>query len=183
MRKPALYFLVLLLAMQSTAICAQNPEKPKPGFTLTISGGEDSYYKGMYYVSVIETNISNQVIREGGCLPLTYMTGFNIEVVYNGIPLKMDETSPSVQHLRKHQAHPVPCSGSLNGHEAQPGGGPEGAFEDHFMISQYFDMSKPGTYQVTVSKETFPHNPEKSVTVRSNTITIIVPEPKAEAPK
>ncbi len=183
MKKAASYFVVLIFAMQATALYAQTSEKPKPGFTLTISGGEDSYYKGMYYVSVIETNISSQVIREGGCLPLIYMSGFNIDVVYNGIPLKMDETTPSVQHLRKHQAHPVPCSGSISGHEAQPGGGPEGAFEDHLMISQYFDMSKPGTYDITVSKETFPGHPEKSVTVRSNTITIIVPEPEASAPQ
>jgi len=183
MKKSALYFLILIFAMQTATLCAQTPEKPKPRFTLTISGGADPYYKGMYYVSVIETNISNEVIREGGCLPLAFRAGISISVVYNGVPLKMDETTPSVIHLRKHQVHPVPCSGSISGHEAQPGGGPEGAFEDNLMISQYFDMSKPGTYEITVSKETFPGHPEKSITVRSNTLTIVVPEPEAETPQ
>jgi hypothetical protein len=40
-------------------------------------------------------------------------------------------------------------------------------------------MTKPGTYTISVSKETFPWNPEKSVTVKSNTITIVVPKPEA----
>jgi len=50
-------------------------------------------------------------------------------------------------------------------------------------IRGYFDMTKPGTYTITVSQETFPSDPEKSVTVKSNTLTIVVPEPEADAPK
>jgi len=34
-----------------------------------------------------------------------------------------------------------------------------------------------------VTKETFPGQPEKSVTVKSNTITIVVPEPEAAEPE
>ena len=44
-------------------------------------------------------------------------------------------------------------------------------------------MTVPGTYEITVTRETFPWNPEKSVTVKSNTITIVVPEPEANAPQ
>jgi hypothetical protein len=43
-------------------------------------------------------------------------------------------------------------------------------------------MSDPGTYEVTVSRETDPDHPDRSVTVKSNTITITVPEPETEAP-
>jgi len=183
MKRLASYLLAPMLVMQTAVICAQTPEKPKPGFTLTISGGnEDSYYKGMYGIAVIETNISNAAIREGGCLPLAFRAGFSISVAYNGVPLEMDETKPTVLNLRKHQKHPVPCNGSMFSHEAQPGGGPQGAFEDDLPLSTLYDMSKPGTYEVTVSKETFPHDPTKSVTVKSNTITIVVPEPGAAEP-
>lgn len=182
MRKLASYFAVLIFATQIAVICAQTPERPKPRFKLTISnGGMDS--SGGYVLAVTETNISNDIIREGGCLPLAFQDGINISVLYNGRPMEMDETKPMVQHLRKQRAHPAPCSGSMFGHEAKPGGGPEGAFEDNLDISLLYDMSKPGTYEVTVSKETFPHNPEKSVKVKSNTLTIIVPEPDDTAPQ
>ena len=50
-------------------------------------------------------------------------------------------------------------------------------------ISGYFDMTKPGTYTITVSKETYPNDPSKSATVWSNTITIVVPKPGTETPK
>jgi hypothetical protein len=168
--------------MQTAVICAQMVEKPKPRFTLTISGGADAYRKGVYDLAVIETNISNEAIREGGCLPLAFRAGVSVSVVYNGVLLKMDETKPMVLNLRRHQLHPVPCSGSMFSHEAQAGGGPEGAFEDDLPLSMLYDMSKPGTYEVTVSKETLPHDREKSVTVKSNTLTIIVPEPEAAEP-
>jgi hypothetical protein len=38
-------------------------------------------------------------------------------------------------------------------------------------------MTVPGTYEITVTRETDRWNPEKSVTVKSNTLTIVVPEP------
>jgi hypothetical protein len=183
MRKPALYFLVLLLAMQSTVICAQKSEKPKPRFTLTISNsGSDSL--GRYVLAVTETNISNEVLREAVCIPAAFEDRIKVTVVYNGTPLEMNEVKPAVQYIKKQEKEGKGhCPTKTFLHEVQPGGGPEGAFEDNLDVSLLYDMSKPGTYEITVSKETFPHNPEKSVTVKSNTLTIIVPEPKAEAPK
>jgi hypothetical protein len=44
-------------------------------------------------------------------------------------------------------------------------------------------MSVPGTYEITVTRETDRWNPEKSVTVKSNTLTIVAPEPSAAAPQ
>jgi hypothetical protein len=40
-----------------------------------------------------------------------------------------------------------------------------------------YPLCKPGTYEITVSRESDPEHPEKSVTVQSNTLTIVVPEP------
>jgi len=44
-------------------------------------------------------------------------------------------------------------------------------------------MTVPGTYEITVTRETDPWNLAKSVTVKSNTLTIVVPEPGADTPK
>ncbi len=182
MKKLAQCFLLLIFAMQAVVIYAQQPEKPAPRFTLTIAnGGMDSL--GRYILAVTETNISNELLRESVCMPATFEVGIKVSVVYNGVPLEMDETRPAVQHIKKDKAGKGHCPGRVFLHEAQPGGGPEGAFEDNLDVSLLYDMSKPGIYEITVSKETFPHNPDKSVTVKSNTITITVPEPEAAAPQ
>jgi hypothetical protein len=176
--------IVLILSTPATALFAQTPEKTAPRFALTIStdkGGRDPL--GRYTLEVVETNISYEVLREAQCAPLTFEVGIKVSIIYNGEPLQMDETKPAVQYIRnqdkEHMGH---CQKSLM-HEVKPGGGPDGAFDGIFDISLLYDMPKPGTYEITVSKETFPHNPEKSVTVKSNTLTIVVPEPEADAPK
>jgi hypothetical protein len=185
MKKVALNSLVLLFAMQGIALHAQAPEKPAPRFKLTISadkGGMDSL--GRYTLEVIETNVSNEVLRETQCAPLTFEVGIKVSVIYNGEPLQMDETKPAVRYIRKQDKEGIThCHGKFFLHEVKPGGGPDGAFDGILNLSLLYDMSKPGTYEITVSKETFPHNPEKSVTVKSNTLTIVVPEPEAVAPK
>jgi len=48
-------------------------------------------------------------------------------------------------------------------------------------VSSEYDMTVPGTYEITVTRETDRWNPNKSVTIRSNTITIVVPPPPASA--
>ncbi len=49
--------------------------------------------------------------------------------------------------------------------------------------SAEYDMTEPGTYEITVTRETDPWSPDRSVTVKSNIINIIVPEPEAPEPK
>jgi hypothetical protein len=178
------YFLILLFAMPMVPLNAQATEKPVPRFTLTITankGGMDAL--GRYVLEVIETNISNEVLHEAQCAPLTFEAGIKVSVVYNGIPLEMDQTRPAAQMITNDKDSKGHCHGRIFLHEIKPGGGPDGAFDGILNLSLLYNMSKPGTYEVTVFKETFPHNPEKSVTVKSNTLTIVVPEAGAEAPK
>jgi hypothetical protein len=182
MKKRELYSLVLFFAMQAVAVCAQKPEKLTPRFTLTISnGGVDSL--GRYIVALTETNISSEVLREGVCMPGIFEVGIKVSVVYNGLPLEMDEARPAAQYIKMDREGKGHCPGKIFMHEAKPGGGPEGAFEDNLDVSLLYDMTKPGTYEITVYKETFPHNPEKSLTVKSNTLTIAVPGPADVEPK
>jgi len=43
-------------------------------------------------------------------------------------------------------------------------------------------MIEPGTYEITVSRDSDLEHPEKGVTVTSNTLTFVVPEPDAADP-
>jgi hypothetical protein len=182
MKKLAHYFLLPLFAVHAVATFAQRPERPAPRFTLTISGGDmDSL--GRRVVKLTETNISSGVLQEGVCMPPIFDVNIKVSIVYNGLPLEMDESRPAVQHIKRDNEGEGHCPGKVFVHEAKPGGGPEGTFEDSLDVSRLYDMSKPGTYEITVTKETFPHDVIKSVTVRSNTLTVVVPEPEPGPPK
>jgi hypothetical protein len=185
MKKLVLNSFLVLLALQTGTLDAQAPEKPAPRFTLSLSGEATALdTPRRFTLKVVETNISNEVLREAQCSPLTFEAGIKVSVIYNNVPLEMDDTKPAVQYIREQDKEGMGhCHGKSFLHEAQPGGGPYGAFDGILNLSLLYDISKPGTYEITVSKETFPHNPEKSVTVKSNTLTIVVPEPEAVAPK
>ena len=58
-----------------------------------------------------------------------------------------------------------------------------GSLQDILGVTGAFDMSAPGTYEITVGRETDPEHAETSVTVRSNVLTIEVPEPGDTEPK
>ena len=176
MRKPAIYLLVLLFAMQTSALCAQTPEKPAPGFTLTLSEGHEGGFPPSYHrLRVIGTNTSNEVLIVGGCEAQRGV--YRISVVHDGVPL--EEKDAAARHHREEDAKHTICNQELGVNKIKSGGN----FEHLVYVSGDYDMSKPGTYEITVSRETFPHNPEKSVTVKSNTLTIVVPEAEADAPK
>jgi hypothetical protein len=170
MRKPALYFLLLLFAMQTVAICAQTSVKPAPGFTLTLSEGHRGGVVSYQQVLVVKlTNISKEVMHRTFCDSFGGL--YNLEVVYNGVPV--EKTEAELKWRKDHETGM--CAGSGGGENTKPG-------EDRYDTLAY-NTIKPGTYEITVTKETFPGEPEKSVTVRSNTLTFVVPEPEAAAPK
>jgi len=55
---------------------------------------------------------------------------------------------------------------------------PGDSYQDILGVTGVFDISSPGAYEIAVSRDTAPDDPDKSVTVKSNTITIVVPEPR-----
>ena len=185
MNNRTLGITILLFAMLSATSQSQTPDKPAPGFTLTIRGHalKNGGY-GLKGLELITTNISKEAISKGVCRPLEFDKGFSVEVLYKGVRLEMDETSPAVRQLRAFQKEPWVCQGSVMGHLVLPGKAdkPEGSFSDPLIEYHFYDMSKPGNYEIAVTEETLPNNPEKSVTVRSNTVTVVVPEPGAVKP-
>jgi hypothetical protein len=173
-------FFAMIFSMQAVSLIAQTPEMEalgytNPGFTLTISkynGGE--LLPGTHDLIVRTTNTSSSVIRWGGCLALRGM--YNISILYNGAPI---EESDAVRRLKKYRKEDGGCRSGLVSWTIKPGE----YHDDQLSITEFYDMSKPGTYEIAVSRDSFPDNPDKNVTIKSNTLTIIVPEPEAAAPK
>lgn len=175
MRKLASYFVVLIFAIQTAAICAQNPLNRVPKFSLTIflfqNGGAESEMPGQpifRMIRVEETNTSNESIFEAGCLELQGL--FHISVLYNGVPLEERDTATRMK--REAKAKQTPCR-ALATNEIRPGQ----SWTRYLGFAWDYPMCKPGTYEITVSRESNLEHPEKSVTVKSNTLTIVVPEP------
>jgi len=163
-----------ILAIQTVALCAQAPQKPEPQFTLTISEYHHEFGPGLHRLTLVETNISKQIITEPGCVETRGW--FTVAVLYNGAPLKeKDEAGRRQSETEQGQL----CNFGLGINEIQPG-----ESRKHWVsVDAKYDVSRPGIYEVTVSRETDPDHPEKSVTVKSNTLTIVVPEPGETAPK
>jgi hypothetical protein len=96
---------------------------------------------------------------------------YDLLVVYNGVPVEETDAQKKHKEFRKKGR----CSGSVVARMVKPGK----TQEDYF----YYDTTKPGTYDFTVTRETYPWDQEKSVTVKSNTLTIVVLEPEADTSK
>lgn len=168
--------LVILLSMMSAAvILAQTDEQPKPRFKLTLSMGRTpgEFSKGMQVIIVRLTNTSNDLIREDTCSAFGCL--YKLSVVYNGVPL--DEPEEKRKHredMERGEAAGGLCFGSNPGHHIKPG--------EYWKDLIYYRTTKPGTYEFTVEKKTFPQGPGEGVKVKSSTITFVVPESGAGAP-
>jgi hypothetical protein len=172
--KTLMRLFTLALLASAVSPLAQAPEKPAPRFALTISEKHEGIRPTSRNILVTETNISNGVITESGCPALRGW--YNVSVVYDGVLL---EETDAVGRLRKLREGHAPCNGSLLIRETKPGE----SLQLPLNLTGLYDLSKPGRYEITVTKETEPDHPERNVTVKSNTLTIIVPEPGAAAPQ
>lgn len=171
MRNQALKLLVvLLLAQMIVGVCAAQ-EKPAPRFTLEIIS---DYYVGYPPISrslnVKVTNISNEILKlECGKVGGDY----DLSVVYDGLRLQEKD---AVQAHRK-RGELDHCISSMVPPRIKPGA----LIVSIVDVSKFYDLSKPGEYEITLSKETDPGDPDKSVTVRSNTFSIVVSEAESKA--
>lgn len=174
MRKLASYFVVMIFATQAFAAHAQSSEKTEPRFTLTISEFHHEFGPAFDRINVKETNTSEYVIYDPGCV--AKRGWITLSVLYNGRPL--EEKDAAARHRREKEANEFCTSGGgVNG--INPGDSKE------YLMSVAFkyDVSRPGTYEETASMESDPDHRDKSVTVKSNTLAVVVPEPDAVEPK
>jgi hypothetical protein len=174
MRKLAQYFAVMIFATQAFAAYAESSEKTEPQFTLTISEYHGEFGPAFDRIMVKETNISQTVIYDPGCQ--AERGWITLSVLYNGMPLE-EKDAARRRHWEKHYSEFCTFGGGVNGIK------PEESKEYFMSVAWKYDVSRPGTYDVTASMESDRDHPEKSVTVRSNTITVVVPETGAVEPK
>jgi hypothetical protein len=144
----------------------------KAGFKLNLSAHYDhsTFVKNIIGLTVTMTNTSKQTIRFSPCAAFGGL--YKVLVVYNGVPI--DEPEWARKHreaMEKGEANGGFCEGSDPGQKIEPGESAEDTLR--------WKAEKEGTYQFTVEQKTFPKDPNKSVTVKSNTVTITMPEPAA----
>lgn len=144
---------------------SEKTDKPKPRLSLIISTLQSNYVPPNGLKVEIE-NTSTSMIRERKCWPFLGM--YNLIVFRNGEPL---EGNDGIQRLQKSRAA-VDCPGNETLMEIKPGD----SYADSLPLSDFYDVYKPGSYAVYVTRETYPWNPAKSVLVESNTINFVVPQ-------
>ena len=110
------------------------------------------------------TSLASSWIAEDSCA--RYDGFYRFIVNHNGAPI---EETPEQKRLRK----------SLQNGDCPWGPGPaRGGFNpgEHMDYIQHYNAAKPGTYQIAVEEVTVPDHPEWGLTIRSNTITFVVPK-------
>jgi hypothetical protein len=167
--------LTLALFVVTSAIASglgfgQDTATPAPNFTLTISeGGPDgSLPKDVQIINVRETNISREIIRENACTAFGAL--YKLDVVCDGVP----QEEPKERRERREYAEDVQagkepglCEGSQRGRATKPG--------EYWDETLHYETKNPGTYEFTVEEKSFPKGGGDPVTVKSNTLTIVVP--------
>lgn len=144
--------------------------KTTPAFSLTLSEGSRDYRTASWQTKLVVrfANISSRWIVEDSCAK--YSGFYKFSVILNGVPI--EETDE--QRKRRKALQDGDCNfGPMNRPKIlQPG-----EFEDY---SEYYDTREPGTYRFTVEEETFPRHPDEGLTIKSNTITVVIPKPKSD---
>jgi hypothetical protein len=167
MRKLALHFLVAIIAIQTFTLHAQTAEKPTPGFTLEISEWHSGVFSSDTHALFVKvTNTTNEANEIVNCAEMEG-SWFNTIVTLDGTALEEIE---AVKKIRK-KGRAGMCTRMLKLDPIKAGESKKFIM----YIDEFYDMTKPGMYEITVTKETYPNQPDKSVTVKSNTLAIVVP--------
>ncbi|HTW45929.1 MAG TPA: hypothetical protein VMD58_10315 [Acidobacteriaceae bacterium] len=150
---------------------AETMPKPQPRFDLNISP-EDPYAPvPPVMVRVEMENTSNSVIRIAKCW--TFMGMYDLQVTRDGQPVPPTEEMLQLQKARA----AVTCPRNDTLIEIKPGD----SYAEDIPIGNFYDVSKPGVYQVYVTRQTYPWDPQKSILVQSNPISFQVPVSSASA--
>jgi hypothetical protein len=172
--------LIMLMLLSSVAtLFAQTPEKLAPTFSLAIERKplEAENAPGTFILLVKYTNVSN-VIQNDGCM--TTPSAYHIMVLRDGIAAEKRKTKKTTEmknednntgyQIKVTHTEQDTCRGGVD-----KGLNPGQGVKFPLWVSSAYDMTVPGTYDIAVTRETDLLNPEKSVTVKSNTLTIVVP--------
>ncbi len=184
MKRFGAFLLLFIVTFRSGSLLAQTFIGPEPWFTLSISEKQlpDAYAPGTHALDLKYTNVSN-FVQQDNCV--VTVGAYRVEVLHDGKPIQKKELmkKPSVRSpdsgripIQVPSTGVVPCGRIIEG--IKPG---ESA-KFPLWVSSDFDMTKPGRYDITVIRDVIvPGSPGKKVTVKSNTVTIMVSglDPKA----
>ncbi len=178
---------LLGLTLLSPVVClwAQTSENLAPKFSLAIEEKplEAENTPGTFILSVKYTNTSETVQRDAcAVIPDAY----NLVVLRDGVAVEKRKSKQEAESNSEDGSTGARIEVTQMGpncHSDNKGLNPGQSVTFPLWVSSDYDMTVPGTYDITVTRETDRWNPEKSVTVRSNTLTIVVPEPGADSSK
>jgi hypothetical protein len=148
---------------------AENPPRPEAQFMLNLSRLHPYAAPPPSMLKVEMLNTSNRVIRMAYCW--TFMGMYNLVVTRDGTPVPPSEDMLYVQKMRS----AVTCNGNDTIVKIQPGD----SRVEEIPIENYYDVSRPGVYEIYVTRESRPYYPTKSVLVESNAISFEVPASSA----
>ena len=175
MGRRASYLAVLLFAVQAVFSFAQEFKKPEPTFALSIEEDKDAarVNPALHRVLVKFTRVA--IGAEVEEFHEEAMGMYEMIVLRGGILVKETDAMRELRSCRLRDGSPTIRNPRL----LKTGE----SWTTPLDVSDYYDMTRPGTYQITVTRGTlpFPLLAAYSTTVRSNTITIVVPQKAGEA--
>ncbi|MFZ0662170.1 MAG: hypothetical protein WAM66_05715 [Acidobacteriaceae bacterium] len=160
----------MIVSPDASASASLHPlQRPQPRFDLDISAEDEYAPPPPEMIRVEMGNISAGVIRIAKCWP--FMGMYDLVVTRDGQPV------PKTGEMRRLEVSraAVTCPGNDTLIEIKPGG----SYAEDIPIGNFYNVSDPGVYQVYVTRETYPWDPSKSVSVESNTLSFQVPSSQA----
>ncbi|MGA2891182.1 MAG: hypothetical protein ABSE51_24515 [Terracidiphilus sp.] len=170
MKRLASLFLVSLCMMQAVVLIAQAIKKPEPTFALSIEEDKNAarIHPGLYRLLVKFTRVT--IGAEVEQFHEEAMGMYEMIVLHDGLPATETDAMRDLRAYRKADDNPTLRNARL----LKTGE----SWTIPLDVSDYYDMTGLGAYQITVTRESLPlhlaHNLPYSTTVRSNTINIVV---------
>lgn len=171
--------LFFMLTLHCVSLFGQSFIGPAPWFTLSISEKRlgSSYPADAHAVELKYTNVSH-FVQMDNCV--TIVGVYQVGILRDGVSIHKKELPkmPSKRPLdstgipiQVPSTGVVPCGRIIEGIKSGE------SVRLPLWVSSEFDMSKPGKYEITVIRDVIlPGSPSRKVTVKSNTVTVVVPE-------
>jgi hypothetical protein len=178
MRKLWIYLPTLVLLSFTAQQLAQTQTQAEPTFALHIEETHqwDGPVPGSQIIQVQYTNISG-VAQDDACVVTPWV--YKMIVLRNGTQL--ERIKPKIQSAGTSQSNDDQTQTTMGANDQDGCHGVDEAIQPGksvsfpLGVSFAYDMSEPGTYEVTVTREMFPCEIDHGPTIKSNTLTIVVP--------
>jgi hypothetical protein len=167
MKKICMFLLVgtSIGLAQNAQDSAKDPGSTGSGFTLNISTRESSWNVGRIGTVIVkEKNMTDQLIDTSR--PGVPCLWYRMDILRDGVQVQktedmlLSEAPPKGPHMGS-----GPFFSILK---------PDAVVQFEVPVAQCYDMTVPGSYQITFTWDSDPLHPAKNVQTRSNTITIAV---------